>query len=209
MAIDLTCTHCGEMYRVRDAAAGKSFDCKICGTTLQIPKDDQGPGRSSLSAERRRARQAQRTRQFEEDFQEEDEERPKPRKRRSAGEHATLWPALGLYFVGGIWLAIYLGAMVKAMGNPAFGQMPPGMTEARQFGYRAGYYFGVCGMPLTSIVVLVGAYCLHTRQAYPIAVTGCILASIPCCSPFLIVGIPFGVWGLIALSDENVKQSFL
>ena len=38
-----------------------------------------------------------------------------------------------------------------------------------------------------------------------LAYAGCILACIPCFSPCLILGIPFGIWGLIAMADERVS----
>jgi hypothetical protein len=35
-----------------------------------------------------------------------------------------------------------------------------------------------------------------------------ILACIPMVSPFVIVGIPFGVWSLRLLSEPEIKQAF-
>ena len=37
---------------------------------------------------------------------------------------------------------------------------------------------------------------------------GCVLACIPCFSPCLVFGIPFGAWGLIALSDPQLRGEF-
>lgn len=37
MTIEVSCTNCGEDFRMKDLAAGKEFKCRSCGTTLRVP----------------------------------------------------------------------------------------------------------------------------------------------------------------------------
>ncbi|MFN0196616.1 MAG: hypothetical protein ACKVT0_07710, partial [Planctomycetaceae bacterium] len=121
----------------------------------------------------------------------------------------TLGPAIGLYVTGGLALVYGIFNMFIALaGNPALQQPPPGADEATRIGYQVGFFGAAIGLPILNVLVLIGAFCLHSRRAYPLAMAGCILASIPCCSPCLVLGMPFGIWGLVILTQEDVKQSF-
>lgn len=42
MAITFSCEICGQEFRLRDDAAGKTFKCKGCGTRLSVPDADAG-----------------------------------------------------------------------------------------------------------------------------------------------------------------------
>lgn len=201
MTIEISCPQCGEEFRVRDEAAGKSFKCKVCGTTIRIPEDDDDEDDDDdLPPVRRRSRR------------DEDDEDGRPRKRRrrsSGGASKTLGPAIGLYVTGGLGLAYGLFNLVAVLvGDPAMRQPPPGMDEAARMGYVVGFHAFAFGLPLINVVVLFSAFCLHTCRAYPMALIGCILASIPCCSPCFVLGMPFGIWGLVVLMDDDVKRAF-
>ena len=44
--------------------------------------------------------------------------------------------------------------------------------------------------------------------AWPLALTGAILAVVPCCSGCCCIGIPIGIWAIATLVRPEVKQSF-
>ena len=41
-----------------------------------------------------------------------------------------------------------------------------------------------------------------------VAVAAAIVSMIPCLSPLIVVGIPFGIWSLVVLNDSAVKEAF-
>ena len=61
---------------------------------------------------------------------------------------------------------------------------------------------------VSNVGTVIGAQQMLSLKNRMLAYAGCILACIPCFSPCLILGIPFGIWGLIAMADERVKRSF-
>lgn len=56
--------------------------------------------------------------------------------------------------------------------------------------------------------VLNGALQMRRLQNQRLAESVCLLALIPCCSPCLVLGIPFGIWGLFVLRNRQVQQAF-
>jgi hypothetical protein len=69
--------------------------------------------------------------------------------------------------------------------------------------------------------ILISAlfFCVHVFQAVCgakmghlesrwMACAGAILATIPILSPFVFLGIPFGIWALVLLRKENIRTAF-
>jgi hypothetical protein len=61
---------------------------------------------------------------------------------------------------------------------------------------------------ILSIVVLIGALKMKGLENYGFAMAASIIALIPCVSPCCLLGLPFGIWSLVVLSDPIVKSSF-
>lgn len=57
-------------------------------------------------------------------------------------------------------------------------------------------------------VILYGAKCMYAGRSFGLAMAASVLAVIPCCSPCLVLGIPFCIWSLVLLSDSQVKSAF-
>ncbi len=124
-------------------------------------------------------------------------------------------PGIGLLVVGGLGLVgmgIYLVLTIVGM----FIQ-PEVMAEGNklQGPERIGYFAGVYGFLIAlflnvafQIIVIVGGYKMIRGTSRGLCLTACIVSIIPCTSGCCIFGIPFGIWGLVVLSDENVKRSF-
>ena len=60
----------------------------------------------------------------------------------------------------------------------------------------------------SSIAIAVGGAKMAFMESYSIAKIGAALACIPLISPFVLWGIPFGIWALIVLRDPKVKAAF-
>ncbi len=58
------------------------------------------------------------------------------------------------------------------------------------------------------IVISIGAAKLGFLESYRMARIGSILACIPFVTPFIWLGIPFGIWALRLLADSEVRGAF-
>jgi hypothetical protein len=58
------------------------------------------------------------------------------------------------------------------------------------------------------ILIIVGANHMRKLRSYPLAMTSCILSLIPFISSCYFAGIPFAIWGLVAITNEETKSAF-
>lgn len=58
------------------------------------------------------------------------------------------------------------------------------------------------------ITVLIGEIQMKNLRKRSMSMTACVLGSIPCISPCCVLGIPFGIWGLVVLNDPQVRRAF-
>lgn len=56
--------------------------------------------------------------------------------------------------------------------------------------------------------VLFGAIKMLKLQSHSLAIAACVVAMIPCSGCCCILGLPFGIWGLIVLNKPEVKSQF-
>ena len=66
-----------------------------------------------------------------------------------------------------------------------------------------------CVYLFSAVMISVGGAKMAFMESYSMARWGAILACIPVISPFLIWGIPFGIWALIVLKSPKVKDAFV
>ena len=190
MTIHVTCTACGEKYALKDTAAGKFFACKVCGAELQAPGE---PGGDTILQETG----------------------DRPTRSRSEVASRTFLPAVFLYIVAALSLVNHgAGLVMAAMGhnlNPFANlnaNQNPDAVQARAVGAQVGGIIGgIVGLLLDTVVIL-GARALQRLEGYGMAMSGAIVAIIPCLSPCLILGMPFGIWALVLLSSQDVKSAF-
>ncbi len=132
-------------------------------------------------------------------------------------------PAIALLvsnIIGMVFAAIQLAMGPDPMGmnekyfdmlNDSGTDLPPGFEE--QFGGMmsamgsAGYSLNIIGL-LVGIFLVWGCIQMMNAQKYGVAMAAVIIGMIPCVGPCCVLGIPFGIWGLIVLSDVNVKALF-
>jgi hypothetical protein len=60
----------------------------------------------------------------------------------------------------------------------------------------------------TQIVIAIGAAKMGFLESYAMGRTTAILACIPFVTPFVFIGIPFGVWSLKLLADPEIVRAF-
>jgi len=59
-----------------------------------------------------------------------------------------------------------------------------------------------------SVMISIGGGKMASMESYRLARLGAILACIPFVTPFIFLGIPFGIWALVLLYDPQVKAAF-
>ncbi len=74
-------------------------------------------------------------------------------------------------------------------------------------GFQLGRYIGAFVSLIWAIIIVAGAVNMKGLRSYGSAMTACIVACVPC-SLCCLLGIPFGIWGLIALNKPGVKDAF-
>ncbi|WP_442505534.1 hypothetical protein SH528x_004325 [Novipirellula sp. SH528] len=120
-------------------------------------------------------------------------------------------PAISLIVVS----AVCIFCMLIAMGIDAYlllsgmaGRLPAnkvGWSRETQIAVRL---IGACVIIAINSLILFSAIKMKGLKNYSLALTGAILAVIPCISPCYFLGIPFGIWALVVLMRPEVKQAF-
>jgi hypothetical protein len=63
---------------------------------------------------------------------------------------------------------------------------------------------------LIDAVIILGANKMRNLDSYGFAVAAAILSVIPCfSSPCVVLGMPFGIWALVVLMNDDVRNAFL
>jgi hypothetical protein len=208
MPINVSCQGCGKPYAVPDERAGQRFKCKSCGTVVSVPADDWGFGSGDAafggnntgfadSGNPYAAPVSTRTSSY--------------RLTRAEALSKTNLCAIFLYVMAGLSIPMHLVNAVMTIANPG-GIAGPGMpapaNEAERIGQLAGSIGASVVLVVMNILVIVGAYHLQNLKKFSLAMTGAIIACIPCCGPCLVLGIPFGIWALVLLNDSRIRPHF-
>lgn len=149
---------------------------------------------------------------YDEDDEYDDyDDRPKKSSRRRAREKVNL-PAIFLMIIGGLGIAMaILDAGVRISGlNQGPNPFVPAQ-KANDPAVKAGEQIGNILGPLVrlawGIVVLSGGIQMRALKNRGFVMFSCILAMV-CCNECCLLGIPFGIWGLVVINDESVKKYF-
>lgn len=102
-------------------------------------------------------------------------------------------------------LALVFDIWLLLSGAAAERTRPGGMSGESQVLIRAVWCLL---MVVAHVVILAGAVGMKGLRSRGLSMTACILALIPCCGPCFVLGIPFGIWGLMALNDPKVQRAF-
>jgi hypothetical protein len=148
-------------------------------------------------------------------------ESPKP-LRSPAADRVSL-PAIFLIVVGALsilwggYLAVN-GAIAKA--NPQLVQQGIDAKQKQELekqgfdmagivkGATTGYIVLGAISVISAILMIVGGIMMLRLRGYGIAVLGSVMALVPCLTPCCFLGIPFGIWALVVLSNAEVKEAF-
>lgn len=119
-------------------------------------------------------------------------------------------PSVGLTVVSAICIAILLPALAFdawLLLSGAAGELrkPQGLANETKVTVRAVWGLLVLA---ANLVIITGALRMRVARNLGLARAACLLSVIPCFGPCFVLGIPFGVWGLVVLNDPRVRDGF-
>jgi hypothetical protein len=151
--------------------------------------------------------------------------------RREAARSKLEAPGIAMLIVNGLNVVVALGLLIwgfaslpdaskdmqQARQNAANRNQrvrQPGEANAHDTGFAIGFYAGrlgphFCGGLLGiagSIVGFIGGARMLQARSLTTARLAAIVTMIPCTSPACILGLPVGLWALVALSSPEVKR---
>jgi hypothetical protein len=148
---------------------------------------------------------------YDEDEYDDYEDRPKKSSRRRAREKVNL-PSIFLMIIGGLGIAMgILDAGVRIAGLNKGPNPFVAPQQANDPAVKAGEKIGNVVGPIVRLiwggVVLTGAIQMRSLKNRGFVMASCIVAMV-CCNECCLLGIPFGIWGLVVINDESVKRYF-
>lgn len=129
---------------------------------------------------------------------------------REAALRKIAAPALSIAVVAGIDAALCaLGLLGNLLGISATPLVDGGGDERALWLVQGVWGAAWCltGLGLAGFV-LWAALRMRRLESYPLAFTACAISLVPCLSPCCILGVPFGIWGLIVMHDGGVRPHF-
>lgn len=130
--------------------------------------------------------------------------------RREPTNHAFA-PGIILLILGSLWLIFALASIpinIMSMSQQANPDMPPDQLKSFQAGQYFGMVIGVLVYMTGSLIAIIGGIAMIRGKGYRTAFVSAIVACIPCLTPCFILGIPFGIWAIIALNNPETKAFF-
>jgi hypothetical protein len=215
MSIEFNCKQCGRLLRTGDDTAGRMAQCPECGSQTQVPIPAATEYPSSNP--------------FAGGGSESDSYRARPAD--TAEYPGTAPSASGQGFVpGGPGNPVYALQRVSAPATCLIITAVLGLLlgVVNFFGVFTDAHFNnrlpqefkqliVLGpiavvqsilVLIMGVVVLIGASKMKSLENYGFAMAASIISLIPCTSPCCCLGLPFGIWAIVILSDPVVKASF-
>jgi hypothetical protein len=180
MPIQFHCSGCGRLLRTGDETAGRQAQCPACGGLSLVPIAGAAAGGFADRADAGRTDHVA--------------------ARRVAG------PANALIAVAILGMVCSLFAIAENLAT-MFGAVPAKNEPLPPLILAAGVAFGVVGLAI-EVLILVGAVQMKRLESYGLAMTAAVFAIIPCYWPCCVLGLPLGIWALVALSDSAVKAAF-
>jgi len=137
-----------------------------------------------------------------------DEPRPKSRKGLAAARDIVAAPAILLMIVGVLGLVAAAGQGAMNMAGPgARNQARPPGAARNNVAYQAGRMSAVLISCTWGAVVFFGGLQLKNLRSRGFVTFATVLAMLPCNVCFLL-GLPFGIWAMVAMNNETVKRVY-
>jgi hypothetical protein len=228
----IRCPSCDRALRLPDDLVGSKVRCPDCQTAFTAEAPDEapepapaprpGPVTDRPSRRPKPPPEAAPRDEGDDDYRdpyedEADDDEPRPRRRGRAKEKArgsVMGPGIALMVVGGLgFLVAVANTAVQFLGDgPVAGPAALGRPAAARTGvdptaFRVGQIFGATiGFPWCFTVCFGGLQMMRLRSR-GWAMAGAIVAMVPC-NLCCVLGLPFGIWALVALNKPEVVRAF-
>lgn len=135
-----------------------------------------------------------------------DEYRTRRRYAQMEARRHVEGPATALLVMGIIGIVLWImNIALQGLGAAA---APRGGMGGGEAGGVACFYAVIGGFGIIlDILIITGSQKMKGLESYGMAMTACILAMIPC-NGCCLLGLPFGIWGLVALNQPGVREGF-
>ncbi len=179
-------------------------------------EDEEEEEEEKPRARRKAVRRHNEEDEDEEDEEEEEEVRPRRRRKlasssRQRAKSAVLAPAIGLMVSGGFGILVAVAILLINLGVINLladaNDDEAAAGKAQWVGSQARSIRGVFSAACWGIALLGGGIQMKNLSNYKTVLSSCILAMLPC-NPCCLLGIPFGIWGLVAINRWDVKREF-
>jgi hypothetical protein len=124
-------------------------------------------------------------------------------------------PAIGMIVAAGLDVAFAMVMLVVNLVGISMFHMPEAIggrwgSEVTEDILLGGFGVMLCVVGIIiDAVIIIGANKMRKLDSYGFAVAAAILSVIPCLSsPCFILGLPFGIWALVVLMDQRVRDAF-
>ena len=122
------------------------------------------------------------------------------------------YPATNPVMIPGIILlvlaSIFLLILIGSIPGQVIQLREVDMSTPEGAGQMIGGVGSLFAWFLMTVAIILGSICMIRMKSYSGAMTAAIAAMIPCCSPFFVLGIPFGIWALVVLIRPGVRDQF-
>lgn len=230
MPIEFRCIGCQKLLRTGDDTAGLQAQCPNCGATMVVPMTIQADlvGSSANGTDPSNQQPGNQPNHHPANFSPPPAGMPMnpyqppeyaqygfhPQSIEASREYARrrlAGPAIALMCLSGLIVVMTVLSIIgRAMDPDGFMK-----DEAVEFNNQQFVIEGA--QVLTGIVIAIslntiiffGAYGMRRSKSYGFSLAASILAMIPCVTSFFcLIGLPFGIWAVVVLSDSHVKASF-
>jgi len=212
MPVEFRCIECGKLLRTAEETVGRPAECPACGAVMTVPGaaerlsqgrdwaggEDPFAGAATFAGDDGPVNPYEAPAEYAVSPYSYSKAPPAERVRLPA-MFLIIASSLGL-FLQILGLAFYAVLMIAALQEG-------GNANEVFFGLGFQVGSGVVSLVLRT-VVLLGAIKMKRLQSYGLALTAAIIAVIPCFSPCCLLELPFGIWALVVLADEDVKAAF-
>jgi predicted Zn finger-like uncharacterized protein len=215
MATTIHCPQCSRELRVPDELIGKKVKCPACATTFMasVAGAEATPPSSPAGYEEAPAREpppAPQEGEYEE-MPEEDYDRPRRSSRaRERVKGKVMAPAICLMVAAVLGVLADAANIVISFTPPPPPQpgMPPWMEEFQKGSHGpTAVIFGAGGIIYCAVIIFASIQMLNMRM-WGFALAGAIMSMINCVNLCCCLGLPFGIWALVVLLDQEVKSAF-
>jgi hypothetical protein len=209
--IDFSCPQCNQWLQAPVTSGGTRMRCPECNALVDVPE-------TGIAQEPQRPRPKTDTRPDDEyasgrDRDDDDDDRfddVRHLRRPPTASGSLIGAAVCMLLTALLGLAVNsLGCIIALAGNAQIDQnAPPLVQELQKNTHGPVAASGQGLLALLSLITVLGSIQMLRRKTWGLGITACILSIINVGNCCCVLGLPFGIWGLVALANSETKDSF-